>query len=88
MEPSNSSPAARELLTGSSKPGKTAVFTNKHGPSSRRGFAAHLGIAGLLDGNFGATDTAWLKPSANSRACPFRTPRPGSHDRAGRRFAL
>ncbi len=40
---------------------KTAVFTNKHGPSSRA-VCAHLGLAALLDGNFGATDTPWLKP--------------------------
>src|SRR5690606_13538169 len=40
---------------------KTAVFTNKHGPSSRL-TCAHLGLDTLLDGNFGATDTPWLKP--------------------------
>ncbi|HEX2100108.1 MAG TPA: HAD family hydrolase [Candidatus Synoicihabitans sp.] len=40
---------------------RLAVFTNKHGPSSRR-ICAHLGIADLLAANFGATDTPWLKP--------------------------
>jgi len=55
-------PGARELLAGLKQRGvRTAVFTNKHGPSSRR-ICDHLGLAGLLDGNFGATDTAWLKP--------------------------
>lgn len=38
-----------------------AVFSNKHGPSSRR-LCEHLGIAPLLQGIFGATDTPWLKP--------------------------
>ncbi len=56
-------PGARELLIALKEAGaRTAVFTNKHGPSSRR-VCAHLGIAGLLDGNFGATDTPWLKPA-------------------------
>ena len=55
-------PGARELLVSLRESGcRTAVFTNKHGPSSRR-ICEHLGIAALLDGNFGATDTAWLKP--------------------------
>ena len=55
-------PGARELLAGLKERGvKTAVFTNKHGPSSRR-ICDHLGLAGLLDGDFGATDTPWLKP--------------------------
>jgi len=40
---------------------RLAVLTNKHGPSSRA-VCAHLGIALLLDGVFGATDTPWLKP--------------------------
>jgi phosphoglycolate phosphatase len=40
---------------------RTAVFTNKHGPSSRA-TCTHLGLDPLLDGNFGATDTPWLKP--------------------------
>ena len=56
-------PGARELLTALRQAGiQTAVFTNKHGPSSRR-ICTHLGLDPLLDGNFGATDTAWLKPA-------------------------
>jgi phosphoglycolate phosphatase len=55
-------PGARELLQALHDRGtRCAVLTNKHGPSSRR-ICAHLGIAPLLDGNFGATDTPWLKP--------------------------
>jgi len=55
-------PGARELLTALKAAGaKNAIFTNKHGPSSRR-ICTHLGLDGLLDGNFGATDTPWLKP--------------------------
>jgi phosphoglycolate phosphatase len=55
-------PGARELLTALRARGvRTAVFTNKHGPSSRL-TCAHLGLDRLLDGNFGATDTPWLKP--------------------------
>ena len=56
-------PGARELLAALKHAGaQTAVFTNKHGPSSRK-VCAHLGIADLLDGNFGATDTPWFKPA-------------------------
>lgn len=55
-------PGAREILTTLKQAGiRSAVFTNKHGPSSRR-ICEHLGIAELLTGNFGATDTPWLKP--------------------------
>lgn len=55
-------PGARELLVTLRQLGtRTAVFTNKHGPSSRT-TCAHLGLDVLLDGNFGATDTPWLKP--------------------------
>ena len=55
-------PGARELLTAlRARRIRTAVYTNKHGPSSRL-TCAHLGLADLLDGNFGATDTPWLKP--------------------------
>jgi len=55
-------PGAREFLVALRARGiRTGVFTNKHGPSSRR-TCAHLGVAGLLDANFGATDTPWLKP--------------------------
>ena len=53
---------ARELLGQLRQQGiRTAVYTNKHGPSSRL-TCAHLGLTDLLDGNFGATDTPWLKP--------------------------
>lgn len=55
-------PGARELLTALKQRGaQTGVFTNKHGPSSRK-ICTHLGIDHLLDCNFGATDTPWLKP--------------------------
>jgi phosphoglycolate phosphatase len=55
-------PGARELLVALRARGvRTAVFTNKHGPSSRK-TCAHLGLAELLDANLGATDTPWLKP--------------------------
>lgn len=53
---------ARELLTALRQAGvQTAVLTNKHAPSSRL-VCDHLGLTGLLDGVFGATDTPWLKP--------------------------
>jgi len=55
-------PGARELLESLHARGvQLAVLTNKHGPSGRR-VCAHLGLAPLLAGNFGATDTPWLKP--------------------------
>lgn len=55
-------PGVRELLTRLHAEGaKLAVLTNKHGPSSRR-ICDHLGLTALLDGNFGAGDTPWLKP--------------------------
>ena len=55
-------PGAKELLVFLKQTGvRTGVFTNKHGPSSRL-TCAHLGLADLLDANFGATDTPWLKP--------------------------
>jgi len=40
---------------------KLAIFTNKHGPSSRL-IADHLGFTPQLSANLGAGDTAWLKP--------------------------
>ena len=55
-------PGARELLEALRLGGVCrAVLTNKHGPSSRK-ICAHLGVAHLLDGIFGAADTPWLKP--------------------------
>lgn len=66
-------PGARELLVALKAAGvKTAVFTNKHGPSSRK-ICTHLGIGGLLEGNFGATDTPWLKPDPAFAAHVMRT---------------
>ena len=65
-------PGAHELLSVLKRGGaRTAVFTNKHGPSSRR-VCAHLGIDGLLDGNFGATDTPWFKPAPEFAAHVMR----------------
>jgi phosphoglycolate phosphatase len=65
-------PGARELLTALKARGvKNAIFTNKHGPSSRR-ICTHLGLDGLLDGNFGATDTPWLKPAPEFAAHAMR----------------
>ena len=56
-------PGARELLEALRPRGtKLAVFTNKLGTSSRL-ICEHLGLAPLLDGNFGAKDTPWLKPA-------------------------
>ncbi|MEY4939763.1 MAG: hypothetical protein RIQ93_1498 [Verrucomicrobiota bacterium] len=46
---------------------KVAVFTNKRGAHSRQ-ICAHLGLTPYLDGNFGATDTIWLKPQAEFTA--------------------
>jgi len=55
-------PGARELLESLHARGtQLAVFTNKFGTSSRL-ICAHLGLAPFLHGNFGARDTAWLKP--------------------------
>ncbi|MBP6507701.1 MAG: HAD family hydrolase [Opitutaceae bacterium] len=55
-------PGARELLENLHARGVTlTVFTNKHGDSSRR-ICDHLGVTPFLAGNFGAGDTAWLKP--------------------------
>jgi phosphoglycolate phosphatase len=65
-------PGARELLVALKAKGvKNAIFTNKHGPSSRR-ICTHLGLDGLLDGNFGATDTPWLKPEPEFAAHAMR----------------
>ncbi len=55
-------PGAHEILAaGRAACAKTAVLTNKHGPSARR-ICDHLGLMPLLDGVFGADDTPWLKP--------------------------
>jgi phosphoglycolate phosphatase len=66
-------PGARELLTALKQRGaQTGIFTNKHGPSSRK-ICAYLGIEHLLDGNFGATDTPWLKPDKEFAAHVLNT---------------
>jgi len=55
-------PGAAELLKAQHARGvKLAVYTNKHADNARR-ICAHLGVAPLLDGVFGAGDTPWLKP--------------------------
>jgi phosphoglycolate phosphatase len=41
---------------------KLAVFTNKHGPSSRR-ICAHLGWSGVFAAVAGSDDTPWRKPA-------------------------
>ncbi|MBI5381388.1 MAG: HAD family hydrolase [Opitutae bacterium] len=65
-------PGAREVLTGLQARGVTcAVFTNKHGPSSRR-VCEHLGIAPFLQRVYGAHDTPWLKPQPEYAALVLR----------------
>lgn len=55
-------PGAKELLQSLDAQGaKLAVFTNKHGPSSRR-ICDHLGLTPYLDAVVGAGDTPWIKP--------------------------
>ncbi len=72
LENVNLLPGARELLDRLHARGATlAVLTNKHGPSSRL-VCQHLGIAGLLRGIFGATDTPWLKPQPEFTAHALR----------------
>jgi len=65
-------PGARELLAALRDRGvRCAVLTNKRGDSSRL-LCAHLGLAPLLDGVFGAGDTAWLKPAPEFTAHALR----------------
>jgi HAD superfamily hydrolase (TIGR01509 family) len=55
-------PGALELLRAQHAAGvKLAVFTNKRGEHARK-VCTHLGVTPYLSGNFGAKDTAWLKP--------------------------
>lgn len=55
-------PGVRELLAALQAVGvRSAVFTNKHGPSARR-VCSHLGLDPFLTGVLGAADTPWLKP--------------------------
>jgi phosphoglycolate phosphatase len=66
-------PGAREILEELKAQGaRCAIFTNKHGPSART-LAEHLGISSLLDGVFGALDTAWLKPDREFTEYALRT---------------
>jgi phosphoglycolate phosphatase len=56
-------PGARDLLRDLHARGaQLAIFTNKHGPSSRL-IADHLGFTPFLAANLGAQDTPWLKPN-------------------------
>lgn len=48
-----------------------AVFTNKHGESSRK-VCAHLGVTPYLSGNFAAGDTPWFKPQPEFAAHALR----------------
>jgi phosphoglycolate phosphatase len=55
-------PGALDLLCALHTRGaQLAIFTNKHGPSSRL-IADHLGFTPFLTANLGAQDTPWLKP--------------------------
>jgi len=55
-------PGAADLLRSLFERSCTlAVFTNKHGPSSRR-VCEHLGVARYFKLIIGAGDTPWLKP--------------------------
>lgn len=66
-------PGARELLeTLRARGVRCAALTNKRGDASRA-VCAHLGIAPLLDGIFGAGDTPWLKPQREFAEHALRT---------------
>ena len=55
-------PWAHEILRALRADGATcAVLTNKRGYAARE-VCAHLGLTPLLQGIFGADDTAWIKP--------------------------
>ncbi len=55
-------PGARELLEWlRARNIQVAIFTNKHGPSSRT-ISTHLKIDDLVAATYGAHDTPWLKP--------------------------
>lgn len=55
-------PGAKPLLAALHERGiACAVFTNKHGPSSRR-LCDYLGFTPFLTAVIGAADTPWLKP--------------------------
>jgi phosphoglycolate phosphatase len=75
-------PGVRELLTLLQSEGiRSAVFTNKHGPSARR-VCSHLGIGQFLSGVFGATDTPWLKPDPAFTAHALIALGAGAHETA------
>lgn len=62
LEDVRAMPGAVDLLQELHTRGLTlAVYTNKHGGSSRR-ICTHLGFAPFLAGNYGAGDTPWIKP--------------------------
>lgn len=66
-------PGTFELLAALRARGvKCAALTNKRGDSSRE-VCAHLKLTPLLDGIFGAGDTAWLKPQREFAAHALRT---------------
>jgi phosphoglycolate phosphatase-like HAD superfamily hydrolase len=66
-------PGAGELLRALHARGvRSAVLTNKHGPSSRA-VCEHLGVMTFLAGVFGAHDTPWLKPDPALLAHVFAT---------------
>jgi HAD superfamily hydrolase (TIGR01509 family) len=65
-------PGALELVRALHARGVTlAVYTNKHGDSSRR-ICAHLGLTPFLTGIYGAGDTPWLKPEPEFAAHVFK----------------
>lgn len=65
-------PGALELVRTLHARGVTlAVYTNKHGDSSRR-ICAHLGLTPFLTGIYGAGDTPWLKPEPEFAAHVFK----------------
>lgn len=66
-------PGSLELLQALRARGvKCAALTNKRGQASRE-VCAHLGLTPLLDGIFGAGDTAWLKPQREFAEHALRT---------------
>lgn len=75
-------PGVRELLALLQSEGiRSAVFTNKHGPSARR-VCNHLGIGPFLSGVFGATDTPWLKPDPAFTAHALNALETSAHETA------
>jgi phosphoglycolate phosphatase len=86
-------PGSRELLQALRDRGvKCAAFTNKRGRASRE-VCAHLGLAPLLDGNFGAGETALVGDSIYDVAAALNADlaffgvTTGTHDAAALRAA-